>query len=138
MAGLCGYLPAAGSGLGASPWMSRRRLSQWRHRRREHRPLRAKSRPSAAGGFIWYRQRGTSQATEREAIAAALATIRPFTLDDLRIVHIRNTLALERLVVSEGCLAALRGREDVAVGSDVLRLGFDECGELLSPLSAGA
>lgn len=73
-------------------------------------------------------------ATEREAIAVALATIRPFTLDDVRIVHIRNTLALERLVVSEGCLAALQGREDVVLGSEVIRLGFDERGGFLSLL----
>ena len=73
-------------------------------------------------------------ATEREAIAVALATIRPFTLNDVRIVHIRNTLALERLIVSEGCLAALQGREDIVLGSEVLRLGFDERGTLLSLL----
>lgn len=74
-------------------------------------------------------------ATEREAIAAALATIRPFTLDDLRLVHIRNTLMLERLVVSEGCLPLLAGRDDMVVAPDVLRLGFDDRGELRSPLS---
>lgn len=77
-------------------------------------------------------------ATEREAIAAALATVRPFTLEDLRIVHIRNTLALERLVVSEGCLAALEGRDDVVVAAKALRFRFNERGELLSPLATGA
>ena len=41
---------------------------------------------------------------DRDAIAAVLGTLRPFTPDDLRLVHIASTLALERLVVSEGCL----------------------------------
>jgi hypothetical protein len=37
--------------------------------------------------------------TEREAIAAALATVRPYTLEDVRIVHIRNTSTVARLLV---------------------------------------
>jgi hypothetical protein len=77
-------------------------------------------------------------ATEREAIAAALATVRPFTLEDLRIIHIRSTLALEYLAASEGCLAVLQGRDDVVVGSEIFRMGFDERGELVSPLAHAA
>jgi hypothetical protein len=73
-------------------------------------------------------------ATDREAIAVALATIRPFTQEDLRIVHIRNTLAVERLVVSEGCLPELEGRDDVQVGSTRLSFGFNSMGNLVSPL----
>ena len=38
---------------------------------------------------------------------AALATLRPFTPEDLRLVHIRNTLAMERLEVSPGCVPHL-------------------------------
>ena len=75
--------------------------------------------------------------TEREALAAALATVRPFTEEDLRIVHIRNTLALERLVVSEGCLPQLQGRNDVVIGTPRLRLDFDSEGALISPLALG-
>jgi hypothetical protein len=74
-------------------------------------------------------------ATEREAIAVALATIRPYTLDDLRLVHIKNTLAVERLVVSQGCLAALEARDDVIIDAAVHQLGFDEHGEFVSPLA---
>ena len=71
---------------------------------------------------------------DREAIAVALATIRPFTQEDLRIVHIRNTLAVERLVVSEGCLPELEGRDDVQVGGRRMSFGFNSMGNLISPL----
>jgi hypothetical protein len=72
--------------------------------------------------------------TEREAIAAALATVRPYTLEDVRIVHIRNTSTVARLLVSEGCLAALAAGADVAVGEERLLLDFDSQGDLISPL----
>jgi hypothetical protein len=73
--------------------------------------------------------------TERDAIAAMLGTLRPFTAEDLRLVHIRSTLAVERLVVSEGCLPELRDRPDVLVEEEPLSLGFDEDARLVSPLS---
>jgi hypothetical protein len=64
-----------------------------------------------------------------------LDTLRPFTAEDLRLVHIRNTLAVERLVVSEGCLPLLRDRPDVVIEDEPLLLGFDENARLVSPLS---
>ncbi len=73
--------------------------------------------------------------TERDAIGAMLDTLRPFTGEDLRLVHIKSTLALERLVVSEGCLAGLRGRPDVVVEEEPVLLRFDEEDRLVSPLS---
>ena len=74
-------------------------------------------------------------ATDREALAAALATLRPFTVDDLRLVHIRNTLAMERLELSPGCLPHLREGADVAVAPQPEPLGFDGQGLLRSRLS---
>jgi hypothetical protein len=74
--------------------------------------------------------------TDRDAIAAMLATIRPFTAHDLRLVHIKSTVALEHLVVSEGCLEALSDRSDVLVDEEPRYLGFDEDARLVSPLSA--
>jgi hypothetical protein len=47
-------------------------------------------------------------------------------------------LALERLVVSEGCLPQLQGRNGVVIGTPRLRLDFDSEGDLISPLAAGA
>ena len=73
--------------------------------------------------------------TDRDAIGAMLDTLRPFTAEDLRLVHIRNTLEVERLVVSEGCLAALADIPGLIVGEESLVLGFDEEARLVSPLS---
>ncbi|MGO9583693.1 MAG: DUF362 domain-containing protein [Acidimicrobiales bacterium] len=73
---------------------------------------------------------------ERDAIRAMLDTLRPFTAEDLRLVHIRSTLDVERLVVSEGCLPALSNRTDVVVEEEARRLGFDQEARLVSPLSA--
>ncbi|MGA3216194.1 MAG: DUF362 domain-containing protein [Acidimicrobiales bacterium] len=72
--------------------------------------------------------------TERDAIGAMLDTLRPFTTADLRLVHIKSTLAVEHLVVSEGCLAALRERDDVVVEEQARYLEFDEEARLVSPL----
>ena len=72
--------------------------------------------------------------TERDAIAAALATVRPHSLEDVRIVHIANTSEVGRLLVSEGCLTALEGREGVEIGATRLWLEFDAQGNIATPL----
>ena len=72
--------------------------------------------------------------TERDAVAVALATIRPHDVEDLRIVQIANTSEVTRLLVSQGCLPALEERGDIEIGADSLRLEFDARGNLLSPL----
>ena len=72
-------------------------------------------------------------ASDREALAAALATLRPFTTDDLRLVHIRNTLAMERLEMSPGCLPHLGSAGEVVV-HDPAPLVFDADGGLVSRL----
>jgi len=77
-------------------------------------------------------------ATDREALAAALATIRPFTPTDLRLAHIRDTLAMERLELSPGCLAHLRDDAEVVVSPKNEPLDFDAAGALRSRLSAGS
>jgi len=71
--------------------------------------------------------------TDREAIEAALMTLRPYSLEDLRIVHIKNTLELNTLWASEGCLADIDGRADVEVGEERVSLSFDPSGNLISP-----
>jgi len=72
--------------------------------------------------------------TDREAIAAALMTIRPHTLNDLRIVHIKNSLELTSLMVSEGCLPGLTKIENADIGSEILSLEFDNNDNLISLL----
>jgi hypothetical protein len=72
---------------------------------------------------------------DRDAIGAMLDTLRPFTAEDLRLVHIKSTLAVEHLVVSEGCLGALVNRTDVEVDGESRDLEFDQDARLVSPLS---
>lgn len=74
-------------------------------------------------------------ANDREALAAALATLRPFTVEDLRLVHIRNTLAMDRIEVSQGCVPLLRKSADVVVSPNPMPLAFGGDGALLSRLS---
>jgi len=73
-------------------------------------------------------------ADDRQALLAALGTLRPYTIDDLRLVHIRNTLSLQHLEVSPGCLPHLRRDLDVAVTEAPLPLTFDANGDLVSRL----
>lgn len=72
---------------------------------------------------------------DQEAIAAALMTLRPCTLEDVRIVHIKNTLELKRLLVSRGCLAKLEGNPDIDIEDKDLELKFDKEGNLISLLT---
>jgi hypothetical protein len=72
-------------------------------------------------------------ASDYEAVAAALVTLRPYAVDDVRIVHIKNTLELMTLRASEGCLRALRTNPNVDIGSDETELSFDDAGNLRSP-----
>jgi hypothetical protein len=74
---------------------------------------------------------------DREAIAAALVTLRPYTLEDVRIVHIKNTLELSSLAVSKGCLPDLHGKAEVEIGDDILGFAFGADGNLDSPWAEG-
>ncbi len=69
--------------------------------------------------------------TEREAIAAALMTIGPYTPENVRIVHIKNTLHLDHMRVSVGCLADLASRPNISLVSGPLPMAFDASGALL-------
>jgi hypothetical protein len=73
--------------------------------------------------------------SDREAIAAMLMTLRPFTLEDLRIVYIKNTLELSKLMVSQGCVEQLETASGVQVESDPHVLEFSENGNLISMLN---
>ena len=68
--------------------------------------------------------------TDQEALAAALMSIRPYTLEDLKLVRIRSTLELSELLVSEGCLGELAGREGVEVEGGWSELALDGRGNL--------
>ena len=72
--------------------------------------------------------------TDKEAIDAALMTIRPCTQDDLRIVHIKNTLDLNFFLASEGCVPDLKGIPQVHIEPNDIRLQFDSSDNLKSCL----
>ena len=66
--------------------------------------------------------------TDREAIDAALKTLRPYHREDIRIVHIKNTLELTNLMVSVGCLDFFKGKEsaksDISVCCAIFKKSF--------------
>jgi len=76
-----------------------------------------------------------SYATDRQAIAAALMTIRPHTMENVKIVQIKNTLDLSDILVSKGCFKDLAGKPGVLIDAEDLRLEFDAVGNLASILS---
>jgi len=53
--------------------------------------------------------------TDREAVAAALKTIRPVAPKEARVVHIRNTLRMRDLDISEALLPEAQARKDLEV-----------------------
>ena len=71
---------------------------------------------------------------DRDAIAAALKTLRPYVIDDLRIVHIRNTMKLRKMIVSIGCLDDLTQHPEIEIQEESLAFAFDGDGFLRSCL----
>jgi hypothetical protein len=74
--------------------------------------------------------------SDRDALAAVLMTLRPYTNDDVRIVHIRNTLELTQLLVSKGCLPELVHKPGIQIEKDDVDLLFDKNNNLLSRASS--
>jgi hypothetical protein len=66
--------------------------------------------------------------TDRAAIEAAFKTFAPETA---RAVRIKNTLALEEILVSEGLLSEIRARSDLVILDDPKPMVFDDGGTLL-------
>jgi len=71
---------------------------------------------------------------DQEALAAAMMTLRPCSTEDVRIVHIKNTMDLKKLVVSHGCVADLEGRPGIEIEDKDVELQFDRKGNLISNL----
>lgn len=67
---------------------------------------------------------------DRAALQTALKTLRPVDINELKIVQIKNTLELEHLLVSEGCLPDLTG--DCIVEPEGESMVFDRNGDLVS------
>ena len=73
-------------------------------------------------------------ADDREAIRAAIRTS-PVRPEGPRVVYARDTLELERVLVSEACRPLVEGREGVEIVSGPAPLRFDGSGRLLSPFA---
>jgi hypothetical protein len=71
-------------------------------------------------------------ANDRDAIEAALMTLRPAEVADLRIVQIKNTMALMTLLVSTACLPAVKEKPGILVDTDALTLTFGDDGNLIA------
>jgi len=70
---------------------------------------------------------------DKEAMAAAMMTLRPYTLENVKIVHIKNTMDLVRILASKGCLPHLETKPHVDVGKEDMAMEFDDQGGLRSP-----
>ncbi len=71
--------------------------------------------------------------TDREAIEAALQTVGLKPLSELRVVHIKNTLDLETLAVSEGVKKDVEEDQKITFLTAYKEMRFDEKGTLASP-----
>jgi hypothetical protein len=70
---------------------------------------------------------------DRQAIECAMFTCGAFTPLSTRILHIQDTLHLEKMFVSECMVDEAKGIKGLAVQSGVTRLEFDNENKLLSP-----
>ena len=73
--------------------------------------------------------------TDKGALAASLMSIRPYGLDDLGIVYIKNTLELVTMQVSEAYREQMEENPGVEIVADNLSLEFDDNDMLISPFS---
>lgn len=69
--------------------------------------------------------------TDKEAVEAALDTIRPVDAEEARVVHIKNTLEIAELDISEALLEEVEGREDLKLAEELGPLFFDGEGNLV-------
>jgi hypothetical protein len=69
--------------------------------------------------------------TDREVMDAALVILGTREPQDARIIHVRNTLAVEEVEVSEPCLTGLRPQSEFKIVAGPYDLAFDQAGNLL-------
>jgi len=68
--------------------------------------------------------------TDKEAVEAALTTIGAVDPEAARVVHIKNTLEIAELDISEAFLEEIKGREDLKLVEESGSLSFDDEGNL--------
>ena len=70
---------------------------------------------------------------DQQTLAAALMTLRPCEVEELRVMHIKNTLEVQKVTVSQAIWAEMESRQDMRLGSDLVPWNFDADKELISP-----
>jgi hypothetical protein len=70
--------------------------------------------------------------SDREAIETALTTIGLVKPQEARIVHILDTLRLEKMYISEPMLADAEKKNDISVIGPLRQMKFDQRGDLIS------
>jgi hypothetical protein len=68
---------------------------------------------------------------DREAVEKALATLAARQPERLRVVRIANTLRLEKMLASESCADALKGRPEITLGGAAEEMRFNGDGNLM-------
>ena len=111
-------------GMGLVEFVTRRFIEKVNHRVTSLNALTACS-PSAARTPVVC-------ANDRDALEAAIRTS-PNRPEGPRVVHVRDTLELEDVYLSEACLPLVAGREDIEVRSDPAPLTFDDGGYVKTP-----
>jgi len=69
--------------------------------------------------------------TDKEAVATALGTFIRIESAKVRVVRIKNTLALEKVYISEVLLKEAEKREDLEIIGELKEMLFDSAGNLL-------
>ena len=71
--------------------------------------------------------------TDREALAACFNTIGEIPVNQVRLVHIRDTLTLTRFVVSRGLEQEVMNNGELALAGDWAEMSLDANGNIVSP-----
>ncbi len=69
---------------------------------------------------------------DMEALNAALATTGPVKTESIRIVWIRNTSKLDKMMISQGLLVEARGKEYLEIIGDEMEMEFDRHSNLVT------
>ena len=69
--------------------------------------------------------------TDKEAIEAALATSGRINIDDASVMWMKNTLALEKVIVSDGFGKEIEARDDIEQLTQFKEMEFDSTGNLV-------
>jgi hypothetical protein len=71
--------------------------------------------------------------SDRKALEASLKTIGPISAEDVRIVWIKDTLSLEKVLVSKSLYNEAKERDDLECEGSLRKIAFNSLGNLQSP-----